>query len=77
MCTPECSYTWQVSGQEAQGDTLTVTVSGQHQSLELVCTAVNPTNNDSQSTDKTVQVDSEYGRTTPGPLGSNAVLNSI
>ncbi|XP_031432504.1 hemicentin-2-like isoform X2 [Clupea harengus] len=59
MCTPECSYTWQVSGQEAQGDTLTVTVSGQHQSLELVCTAVNPTNNDSQSTDKTVQVDNQ------------------
>ncbi|XP_076135476.1 cell adhesion molecule CEACAM1-like [Alosa pseudoharengus] len=55
-CTPECVYTWRVSGKEAEGNALTLTVSGRTESLELECTAVNPASNDSRSTSRTVEI---------------------
>lgn len=58
-CTPECTYTWRVSGQEVKGSIVTLTVSGQTERLRLECIAINPVSKESQETWETVTIDSE------------------
>ncbi|KAL2084222.1 hypothetical protein ACEWY4_019740 [Coilia grayii] len=55
-CTPECTYTWRVSGQQVEGKAVTLTLDGHRDSVELECTALNPTSRDSQSARNTVKI---------------------
>ncbi|XP_063054221.1 carcinoembryonic antigen-related cell adhesion molecule 5-like isoform X2 [Engraulis encrasicolus] len=55
-CKPDCTYTWQVSGREVEGEAVTLTVDGHRDSIELECTATNPVSKDTQSTSKTVEI---------------------